>query len=175
MAVARSLQPVLMRAGAVMTTRAGLPVVASYGSATAELAVCVRNVGLVARSDLSAPAIEAIARSLDPEGWDALRGPAGAVAAIGVVGRRAPALLSALGAYGTCGDPLEPAPLTHATVGGVPVIWIHRSAHEALAIVAPEAAGEVWRAIEQEGRPFGLSCVGIEALERFSLLERVPI
>ena len=29
-----------------------------------------------------------------------------------------------------------------------------------------------WRAIEQAGRPFGISCVGIEAARRYALLER---
>jgi len=42
-----------------MTTRAGRPVAVHYGSAAAELAVCVRSVGLVDRSDLSTLTLEA--------------------------------------------------------------------------------------------------------------------
>jgi len=49
----------MRRAGAVMTTREGRPVAAHFGSAAAELAVCVRSVGLVDRSDLSTLALEA--------------------------------------------------------------------------------------------------------------------
>lgn len=47
------------RAGAVMSTRAGRAVAVHYGSAAAELAVCVRAVGLVNRSDLSTLTLEA--------------------------------------------------------------------------------------------------------------------
>ena len=39
-------------------------------------------------------------------------------------------------------------------------------------LVDRERAGEVWRAIEHAGRPFGLSCVGQEAAGRYALLER---
>lgn len=53
------LDQVLRRAGAVLTTRDGRPVVINFGSAAAELAVCVRSVGLVDRSDLSTLAVEA--------------------------------------------------------------------------------------------------------------------
>ena len=53
------LELILRRAGAVLTTRKGRPVVAHFGSAAAELAVCVRGVGVVERSDLSTLALEA--------------------------------------------------------------------------------------------------------------------
>lgn len=53
------LELILRRAGAVLTTRGRRPVVAHFGSAAAELAVCVRGVGLVERSDLSVLALEA--------------------------------------------------------------------------------------------------------------------
>jgi glycine cleavage system aminomethyltransferase T len=54
-----SLDQVLRRAGAVLTSRGGHPVAVHFGSAAAELAVCVRAVGLVDRSDLSTLALEA--------------------------------------------------------------------------------------------------------------------
>jgi len=50
---------VLRRAGAVLSTRDGRPVAINFGSAAAELAVCVRTVGLVDRSELSTLALEA--------------------------------------------------------------------------------------------------------------------
>ena len=53
------LELVLRRAGAVLATREGRPVAAHFGSAAAELAVCVRAVGLADRSDLSTVALEA--------------------------------------------------------------------------------------------------------------------
>jgi glycine cleavage system aminomethyltransferase T len=49
----------LRRAGAVFARREGRSVAVSYGSAAGELAVCVRAVGLVDRSDLTKLALEA--------------------------------------------------------------------------------------------------------------------
>lgn len=54
-----SLDAVLRRAGAVLATRDGRPVAMNFGSAAAELAVCVRAVGLVDRSELSKLVLEA--------------------------------------------------------------------------------------------------------------------
>jgi glycine cleavage system aminomethyltransferase T len=54
-----SLDLVLRRAGAVLSTRAGRPVTVHFGSAAAELAVCVRAVGLVDRSELSTLSVDA--------------------------------------------------------------------------------------------------------------------
>jgi glycine cleavage system aminomethyltransferase T len=53
------LELALRRAGAVRTTRNGRSLAVHFGSAAAELAVCVRAVGLVDRSDLSTLALEA--------------------------------------------------------------------------------------------------------------------
>jgi glycine cleavage system aminomethyltransferase T len=53
------LDLVLRRAGAVLSTRQGRPVAVHFGSAAAELAVCVRAVGLVDRSELSTLSLEA--------------------------------------------------------------------------------------------------------------------
>jgi hypothetical protein len=39
-------------------------------------------------------------------------------------------------------------------------------------LVDADAAAGVWQAIDDAGRPFGLSCVGGEAVSRFELLER---
>ena len=61
-ATARSdfpLDAVLSRAGAVYSSRSGRPVAIHFGSAAAELAVCVRAVGLVDRTDLSTLSLEA--------------------------------------------------------------------------------------------------------------------
>lgn len=54
-----SLEEVLRRAGAVLSTARGRPVTVHFGSAAAELAVCVRAVGLVDRSELSTLSVEA--------------------------------------------------------------------------------------------------------------------
>jgi glycine cleavage system aminomethyltransferase T len=57
---------VLRRAGAVLATRDGQPVAINFGSAAAELAVCVRAVGLVDRSELCKLALEAPPAQLAP-------------------------------------------------------------------------------------------------------------
>ncbi len=49
----------MSRAGAVVGMRDGRPTAVHFGSAAAELAVCVRTVGLVDRSELSTLALEA--------------------------------------------------------------------------------------------------------------------
>jgi hypothetical protein len=56
---ASPLDAVLLRAGAVLSRRGGRPVAMNFGSAAAELAVCVRAVGLVDRSELSTIVLEA--------------------------------------------------------------------------------------------------------------------
>lgn len=220
-----SLQSVLQDAGAVFSARAGRPTVIHYGSPAGELAVCVRAVGLLDRSELTKLVIEAPPAQLnhlvvrlaggtvamggalyaDGAWWcgaaegrvlvvsepqvgkrllERLRAPnlhqvATAVrdrssdwAAIALLGRNAGKVLRALGVYGTSGDPRRVSPFTAGTVGGVDGFWLLESDSRALALVPDAFAGTAWRAIEQAGRPFGISCVGIEAARRYSLFER---
>lgn len=56
---------VLRRAGAVLATRNGHAVAINFGSAAAELAVCVRAVGLVDRSELCKLVLEAPSARVD--------------------------------------------------------------------------------------------------------------
>jgi hypothetical protein len=59
------LPALLQQAGAVMSARDGRSVVAHYGSAAGELAVCVRGVGLALRSELATVSLSSTPRSLD--------------------------------------------------------------------------------------------------------------
>lgn len=93
-------------------------------------------------------------------------------AAIELLGRTAGKVLRALGVYGESGDPRRVSPFSAGTVGGIDAQWLLESDCRALALVPHERAGEVWRAIERTGRPFGISCVGWDAASRYSLLER---
>ncbi len=216
---------VLRRAGAVLCTRAGRPVAMNFGSSAAELAVCVRAVGLVDRSDLSKLVLEAPAPQLaaltsrlagapvspggvlsagsawwcgdgpgrvivlsDPDTGSRLRerlhvdarrfagmtvrDASAELAAIGLLGRSADDVLKALGAFGESGDPRSVAPFAHGQVAGIPTSWLLHSDRRALALVPREHAGQAWLAIEDAGRPFGISCVGQEAAARYALLER---
>jgi glycine cleavage system aminomethyltransferase T len=218
------LETVLRRAGAVRSTRDGTPVVVHFGSAAAELAVCVRTVGLVDRSELSVLALEAppaqlsasmmrlVGATVAPGGlisagsawWcgetpnrvmvvcdprmagrliDSLHSVAARhvavhdlsdqLTAVGLLGLRTGAVLSALGVYGRSGDPRHAAPFGRGFVDGIPAAWLLQSDHRALALVPREQAGEAWLAIERAGRPFGISCVGHEAACRYALMERL--
>jgi glycine cleavage system aminomethyltransferase T len=228
MPAARPLELILRVAGAVMTTRHGRRVAAHYGSAAGELAVCIRSVGLVDRSELSVLGVSGRAERLGDavsrlvgirvapggsahvgEAWwgrlsagellvisqpqvvahlsarlraETYRFADLAVcdhsddyASIGLIGRAAPALLATLGAYGDAGDPRSARPFGPGEVGGVDVLWLLESDHSAIALVRRDVAGTVWQAIEEAGRPFSLSCVGRDAVERFSLLDRARV
>jgi hypothetical protein len=94
------------------------------------------------------------------------------LAAIELLGRNAHKVLRALGAYGESGDPRGVSPFTPGTVDGIDVLWLLESDRRALALMEHERAGEAWRAIEQAGREFGISCVGRDAATRYALLER---
>lgn len=95
-------------------------------------------------------------------------------AAIAVLGRRAPEVLTALGVYGPGGDPRMAAPFSPGSVGEVPALWLLESDNYALALVDREHAGAAWLAIERAGRASGICCVGQDAMSRYELLERRP-
>jgi hypothetical protein len=95
-------------------------------------------------------------------------------AAIAVLGRRAPEVLTALGVYGPAGDPRMTAPFSSGSVGEAPALWLLESDHHALALVDSRHAGAAWLAIERAGRSSGICCVGQDAMSRYELLERRP-
>lgn len=80
-----------------------------------------------------------------------------------VIGRRAGAVLADLGIYGPAGDPRAAAPFTET--GGS--AWLLEAPSCAFAIVDADGAAEAWRAIELAGRPYGIGCVGVEAIDRY--------
>jgi glycine cleavage system aminomethyltransferase T len=94
------------------------------------------------------------------------------LAALALIGRSTTAVLGALAAFGPSGDPRRAAPFSSGAIAGVKVDWLLESDHSALALVARAHAGTAWRAIEEAGRRFGISCVGAEAASRYALLER---
>jgi glycine cleavage system aminomethyltransferase T len=92
-------------------------------------------------------------------------------AAIELIGRDAPKVLSELGAYD---DPaatrLGPS-FTAGTVNGTMVNWLLESERDALALVERADALAVWQAIERVGRGFGITYVGQEASARYRLFD----
>jgi glycine cleavage system aminomethyltransferase T len=219
------LQTVLRQAGAVFSGREGRPVAVHFGSPAGELAVCVRAVGIVDRSELSKLTIEAprlqlrlltsrlIGATVAPGGavqaagawWCAaseesvtvlceqsvarrlqdrvrehavhyaalsVRDRTPELAAIELLGPATGTLLATLGVYGEAGDPRSVPPFTAATTADCEVRWLLESDRRALALVPSASAAEMWKAIERAGRPYGISCVGIEAARRYALLDR---
>jgi glycine cleavage system aminomethyltransferase T len=93
-------------------------------------------------------------------------------AAIALVGPRTGAVLAALGALGPGGDPRVAVPFAGVTAGGVAARVLLQSDRRALLLADPADADRLWHVLVDAGRPHGLSCVGVEAVERFTLLDR---
>jgi glycine cleavage system aminomethyltransferase T len=91
---------------------------------------------------------------------------------LNIIGRRAGAVLAALGVYGPAGDAREAAPFTEVPVRGHQVAWLLEEPAGALAIVDAGSAAEVWQAVELAGRRHGIHCVGLESIDRYAMLER---
>lgn len=89
-----------------------------------------------------------------------------------IVGRRAERVLAALGVLGTSGDVRDAAPFSELQVRGHDVAWLLDDSVGALAIVEPASAAAIWHAIDEAGRPHGVSCVGLDAIERYALMQR---
>jgi glycine cleavage system aminomethyltransferase T len=94
-------------------------------------------------------------------------------AALAVVGPRTVPLLAAVGALGSDANPLAGAHFACSHIAGVQVYVLLESDRRALVLVKADAAEGIWRTVSDEGRAFGLSLVGIEALQRFAMLERM--
>ncbi|HYZ82475.1 MAG TPA: hypothetical protein VE571_14455 [Solirubrobacteraceae bacterium] len=93
-------------------------------------------------------------------------------AVLGLLGPQTPEVLRSLGVYGPAGNPRDAAPFGRGMIAGGDAWWLLESDHSALMLVDRGRAGQLWRAIENAGRRFGLSCVGREAAGRYALLER---
>jgi hypothetical protein len=182
---------VLRRHGATIIERHGRPVAAHFGSAAAEAAVCRGGVGLAERSDRAtlevrgprADVEQALAElaalggrawTLCPspgralvrcEGEDealctsvALRAPDASVrdvsdghAAVDLVGPRA-------------GDVLHAAALEEEDA-----VAVVQDGHGAVELLVARARGpELFNRLLQAGEPFGIACVGLDALEHLA-------
>jgi len=57
-------------------------------------------------------------------------------------------------------------------IDGNAVTWLFESRTSALVLVDGVGAPAVWQAIAETGRTCGITCVGLDAIERYLLLER---
>jgi glycine cleavage system aminomethyltransferase T len=92
------------------------------------------------------------------------------LSAIAVVGRSTRRVLAELGALGPAGDPRRVPPFASVRIAGADVSVLLQSDESVLLLVPATDADGVWHAVERAGRPFVMGCVGLEALERFTLL-----
>jgi glycine cleavage system aminomethyltransferase T len=92
------------------------------------------------------------------------------LSAIAVVGRSTRRVLAQLGALGAAGDPRCVPPFGGLRIAGADVSVLLQSDESALLLAAATDADRVWHAVERAGRPFVMGCVGLEALERFTLV-----
>ena len=94
------------------------------------------------------------------------------LAAVGLLGPAGPSVIAALGAWSL--DTIRlPQPSFAATMfEGLPVYLLEESSNRSLVLIERLYAEELWHLLERVGRPFGLSCVGSEAAERFAMIER---
>jgi glycine cleavage system aminomethyltransferase T len=95
------------------------------------------------------------------------------VSIIALVGPRTARVLATVGALGAGGDPRVASPFAEVAIAGAEAHVLLQSDRRALVLVAPDKADHVWRALAAAGRDEGLSCVGLEAVERFAMLDRL--
>jgi glycine cleavage system aminomethyltransferase T len=89
---------------------------------------------------------------------------------LGVVGRRAGAVLAELGVFGPERDPRAVSPFSSVAVAGRDTWWLLEGATSALAIVDAAGAADVWRALDAAGRPYGMGSVGLDSIDRYVLV-----
>jgi glycine cleavage system aminomethyltransferase T len=94
------------------------------------------------------------------------------LAAIGLLGPAGPSVIAALGAWSLDTIRLPQPSFAATTLDGLPVYLLEESSSRSLILVERLYAEELWHLLERVGRPLGLSCVGLEAAERFAMVER---
>jgi glycine cleavage system aminomethyltransferase T len=110
---------------------------------------------------------------------DALRRTPGALltdetdelAALSLLGPSAPSVIAALGAWDLETIALPHPSFSALTLDGLPVFLLEESIARATILVEREYAERLFDLLERVGRRFGLSCVGVDAAQRFALIE----
>jgi heterotetrameric sarcosine oxidase gamma subunit len=94
------------------------------------------------------------------------------LAALALLGPAAPSVIAALGAWDLETVALPRPSFSSLTLEGLPVFLLEESSARFLILVEREYAERLWDILERVGRRFGLSCVGADAADRFSVIER---
>jgi hypothetical protein len=192
-----ALSTLLRRQGATLVERHGRCVALHFGSPVGEEAVCRSTVGLADRSDRTTLDVRGPAADVDAalaelgrlgdRAWWLRLGPGRAI--VRCEGEDAAACTSAVRQPdGTEVEDLGEAytgldligPLASDALGELgldrddsPVIVV-RQDPAFVELLVPRAHGPAtWNRLLEAGRPYGLACVGLEALERLSVSEHV--
>jgi glycine cleavage system aminomethyltransferase T len=188
----------LHRHGATMVERHGRLVAAHFGSAATEAAVCRGGVGLAERSDRAtldvrgpradvAAAIAAVARLGGHRAWWTQLAPGRAI--VRCEGDAEDACASAMraaegveiidlgGDYAAvdligplAGDVLRAAAVDERTD---PVIVLHQGEGYVELLVARSYGPALWNRLLEAGAPFGIACVGIDAIEHLAVSDHL--
>jgi glycine cleavage system aminomethyltransferase T len=187
----------LRRHGATMVERHGRPVAAHFGSATAEAAVCRGRVGLAERSDRATLEVRGTRAGVDAAlaALDGLRERAWSTrvsrgrALVRCEGAAQDACISAMqpadaesildvspeyAAIALVGpraaDALEAAAIDEDTE---PVVVLHEG-EGTIELLVPQSYGPaLWHRLLEAGRPLGIACVGLDALEHLAVSDHV--
>lgn len=187
----------LRRHGATLVERHGRTVAAHFGSPASEAAVCRGAVGLAERSDRATLELRG-----EPEAVDAALDELGRLGGIGwwVRGRPHRAIVRCEGdAVGSCtsmmlrvedvavvdvsgdyaavdlvGPRAEEVLTAHLEQGEAPVVIVVRRDAACVELLTPRVHGPaLWNGLLEEGEPWGVACVGLEALEHLEVSDRL--
>jgi len=187
----------LRRHGATMFERNGREVAAHFGSPASEAAICRSGVGLADRSDRAtlelrgdpAAVDEALAElsPLDDVAWWVRRTPNRAIVRCegDAVGGCTSAMLRAeevavadisdeIAAVDLLGPRAEEVLEAHLARDESPVVLVVRRGGACVELLIPRAHGPaLWNGLLAEGEPYGIACVGLEALEHLEVADRL--
>lgn len=187
----------LRRHGAVLVERNGRWVAAHFGSASSEAAVCRGAVGMTERSDRAtlelrgdpAEVDEALAglAHLGEAAWWVRRLPRRALVRCegDAVDGCTSVLLRAedvgvedvsaqLAAIDLVGPRAEEVVDAHLALTEVPVVVVVRRGRHCVELLVGRVHGPaLWDGLLDDGEPFGIACVGLEALEHLDVADRL--
>jgi len=187
----------LRRHGAVFVQRNGREVAAHYGSPASEAAVCRSRVGLAERSDRATlelsggtEAVEEALKELAQLGgvaWWVRRSPHRAIircdtdavdACTSMMLRAEDVTIADVGdqhaALDLIGPRAQDVLRVHQEREGAPVVMVVRRDAACVELLVPRVhAPALWNDLLEVGDPFGIACVGLEALEHLDVSERL--
>jgi len=184
----------LRRYGATMIERNGRSVAAHFGSPASEAAVCRSGVGLAERSDRAtlelrgdAEAVDEALAELGGAAWWVRCAPRRAIvrcegvaagACTSVMLRAEDAtVLDVSGdhaAFDLVGPSADEVLRAYLAQGAAPVVLVVRRDEACVELLIARAHAPVlWTVLLTVGEPFGIACVGLEALEHLEVSDRL--